>query len=102
MPQNKKSKITTRKDQNAVFVYVAFLRKIWYIPIMTTITIPKKFMLNNDFVIIPRKQYESLLREKDGYIDEDLREALDDVKNGKVTGPFASLASGLRALKGAK
>ncbi|OGI64635.1 hypothetical protein A3H53_03395 [Candidatus Nomurabacteria bacterium RIFCSPLOWO2_02_FULL_40_10] len=69
---------------------------------MTTITIPKKFMLNNDFVIIPRKQYETLLREKDGYIDEDLREALDDAKNGKVIGPFSSLASGLKALKMAK
>ena len=69
---------------------------------MTTITIPKRFMLNNDFVIIPRKQYETLLREKDGYIDKDLREALDDAKNGKVVGPFSSLASGLKALKMAK
>ena len=59
-------------------------------------------MLNNDFVIIPRKQYETLLRQKDGYIDEDLREALDDAKNGKVIGPFSSLASGLKALKMAK
>ncbi len=59
-------------------------------------------MLNNDFVIIPRKQYETLLRQKDGYIDEDLREALDDAKKGKVIGPFSSLASGLKALKMAK
>lgn len=60
-------------------------------------------MLNNDFVIIPRKQYENLLREKNAsIIDEELREALDDKKKGRVIGPFSSLAVGLKALKMAK
>lgn len=60
-------------------------------------------MLNDDFVIIPRKQYENLLREKNAsIIDEELREALDDKKKGRVIGPFSSLAIGLKALKMAK
>jgi hypothetical protein len=29
---------------------------------MATITIPKNFILNDDLVVMPRKQYESLLR----------------------------------------
>ena len=36
-------------------------RCVCYTVNMTTITIPKNFISNDDLVIIPRKQYESLL-----------------------------------------
>jgi hypothetical protein len=67
---------------------------------MATITIPKNFISNDDLVIIPRKQYESLLRANSKHIlDKDMVEALEDAKNGRVIGPFSSLSSGLKALK---
>ncbi|MBI2120469.1 MAG: hypothetical protein HYT94_02480 [Parcubacteria group bacterium] len=71
---------------------------------MTTITIPKNFISNDDLVIIPRKQYESLLRGNKGKksLDADMAEALEDIKIGRVIGPFSSLSSGLKALKTAK
>ena len=34
---------------------------VWYTVGMTTITIPKSFISNDDLVIIPRKQYEVFL-----------------------------------------
>jgi hypothetical protein len=73
---------------------------------MATITIPKNFISNDDLVVIPRKQYESLLRfqknSEKSVLDDDLLEGLDDIKNGRVLGPFSSLSEGLKALKSAK
>jgi hypothetical protein len=69
---------------------------------MATITIPKNFISNDDLVIIPRKQYESLLRANKNTLDKDMSEALEDAKKGRVIGPFSSLSSGLKALKAAK
>ncbi|MFA5831199.1 MAG: hypothetical protein WC878_05210 [Candidatus Paceibacterota bacterium] len=70
---------------------------------MTTITIPQNFTSNDDLVAIPRKQYESLLHAKEkNSLDKELIEALDDVKMGRVIGPFSSLSAGLKALKMSK
>ena len=83
---------------------------------MTTITIPKKFMLNNDFVIIPRKQYETLLRENVvvkrsasfkvpkrhekfyNDLDKELTVTLREAREGKVFGPFNTAEEGIEFL----
>ena len=70
---------------------------------MTTITIPKNFISDEELIAIPRKEYENLLRVKDKKdLDLEIVEALDDVKMGRVIGPFSSLSTGLKALKMAK
>ena len=87
---------------------------------MKTITIPKKFMLNNDFVIIPRRQYENLLRSNVvvkrstsfkvpkrhekfyNDLDKELTVALREVKEGKVVGPFNKAEEGIRFLQSRK
>jgi hypothetical protein len=70
---------------------------------MTTITIPKNFTSNEELIAIPRKEYENLLRAKNKKeLDLEIIEALDDVKMGRVIGPFSSLSAGLKALKMAK
>jgi len=79
-------------------------------------------MLNNDFVIIPRKQYESLLREKTSnydnvvvkrsasfkvpkrhekfysHLDKELTATLREVNEGKVVGPFNTAEEGIKFL----
>ena len=64
---------------------------------MTTVTIPKKLVREGDLVVVPKKKYEKLLRiaAQSIELDRDLEEALRDVRNGRVTGPFSSA----RALK---
>ena len=62
---------------------------------MTTITISKKLIKNDDLVIIPRKEYERILRvaKKQGYnqLDKDLAQAIAEYKAGEVFGPFNSV-----------
>ncbi len=62
---------------------------------MVTITIPKKLIKNDDLVIVPRKEYEKILRvaKKQGYtrLDRDLDEAIKEFHQGKVIGPFNSV-----------
>jgi len=62
---------------------------------MTTITIPKKVIKNDDLVIIPRKRYEALLRiyRKKSYtqLDRELDEAIKEIRQGKIVGPFRSV-----------
>jgi len=55
---------------------------------MTTITIPKNFISNDDLVIIPRKQYESFLDigkqwEKRLFEEQDTDEAIAIYKKEK-------------------
>lgn len=69
------------------------------IVIMTPITIPKDLSKNGDLVIIPSKEYELLLRTAKRQhlkkfqqeLDKGLGEALEDVKAGRVNGPFHSV-----------
>ena len=83
---------------------------------MTIITIPRKFMLNNDFVIIPRRQYENLLRENVVIkrsasfkvpkrhtkfyddLDKEIATTLREVKEGKVVGPFDNVKDLMKSL----
>ncbi len=59
---------------------------------MTTITIPKKIRKEEELIAIPRKEYEELLqikrRKSFSKLDKDLQEALEEIKAGKVSGPF--------------
>lgn len=67
---------------------------------MVTITIPKKITKGEELVIIPRKVYEQLLFKIE--LDRDLEKALEDVKNGRVIGPFSTAKEATKALKSAR
>lgn len=62
---------------------------------MTTITVSPKLIKEKELVIIPRKEYEGLLRaaKKRPYtqLDRDLEEAMAEYKAGKCIGPFSSV-----------
>jgi len=64
---------------------------------MATITIPKKFANKGDLVVLPRKEYDALLRSANASIalpkrakklSVGLRQALREVAEGKLSGPF--------------
>lgn len=76
---------------------------------MTPITIPKKITKGEELVVIPKKEYKRLLgsvknsvkkrRTKvSDSLEQGLKEALEDVKAGRMIGPFSSAEEGLRAL----
>lgn len=71
------------------------------ISLMSTIMIPKKITKGEELVIIPRREYERFLarEKKTGVLDPNLREALRDIKAGRVFGPFKTAKEGLRFLK---
>lgn len=68
----------------------------------TSITIPKKVTKGEELVVVPRKEYEGLLRfyriqktkryktakKKDGKLTKGLREAMADVEAGRVSKAF--------------
>jgi len=88
---------------------------------MTTLTVPKNFIKNDDLVILPRKLYESLLRSQNGHLttikrsssfrvkkgqerfynklDKKLTKIVRDVKKGKVVGPFDNTKDLMKSLK---
>lgn len=89
---------------------------------MNVITIPKSFMKEKELVIIPRQEYEKLLagqamRQGAGVkhsvsirapqknerfyknLDKELTEALKDVKNGRLVGPFVSVKEMRKSLE---
>ena len=64
---------------------------------MAMITIPKKFANKGDLVVLPRKEYDALLRSANASIalpkrakklSVGLRQALREVAEGKLSGPF--------------
>ena len=60
---------------------------------MLTVTIDKTITKGEELVVIPKKEYEILLRsakEKNG-LDKDLIKALQEVKQGQAIGPFHSV-----------
>ncbi|MCX6753518.1 MAG: hypothetical protein NTV03_00440 [Candidatus Nomurabacteria bacterium] len=65
---------------------------------MTTITIPKNFISNDDLIIIPRKQYEFFLnigKQLNQRLSEekDIDEAIDVYKKEKKQGKLKVLKS---------
>ena len=86
---------------------------------MTTMTIPKSLIKNDDLIVLPRKLYESLLRAQNNNIvvkrsasfkikkgqekfynklDKDLTQTLREVKQGKVIGPFDNVKDLMKSL----
>ena len=68
------------------------------IGIMETLTIPKKLASQGDLVLIPRRDYEQLISDsskevirRGPKIDHELALALEDVKHGRVYGPFSNV-----------
>ena len=62
---------------------------------MKTISIPKD-MAKEELLLLTRKEYDHLLDtirkiEKKAELDSDLQEAIQEVKKGKLTGPFTSV-----------
>ena len=71
---------------------------------MTTMTIPKSLIKNDDLIVLPRKFYESLLRSasKKSFVsklDRDLDEAIAEYRAGKTYGPFKTMAALKRSLE---
>lgn len=64
---------------------------------MVTITIPKKITKGEELIVIPRKVYEKLLFKIE--LDRDLEKALEDVKRGRLIGPFSTAKEAIDALK---
>ena len=64
---------------------------------MATITIPKKLTKGEELIIIPRKEYEKILRiaRKRGYseFEQELDKRIKEVREGKTIGPFISVKS---------
>lgn len=75
---------------------------------MVTVSIPKEITKGEELVIIPKKLYEKFMHalklktKTEVLSDKNLLEALEDVKKGKVEGPFSSINDGLKFLKKSK
>lgn len=77
---------------------------------MPAITIPKNFIKKDDLVIIPRKEYEELLRaaaekKKRAHatqLDKDLDESIAEYRAGKYFGPFDNARDLMKSLKSKK
>ena len=60
---------------------------------MTTITISKKITHGKELIIVPKKDWENLLKitkQKINQIEigKGIKKALEEVKKGKIIGPF--------------
>lgn len=69
---------------------------------MKPILIPKQ-RRNDDLVILPRKEYEKLLRRaikhEEPTLDKNLKQALEEVKQGKVSGPYETVDELMKSLR---
>ena len=71
---------------------------------MVTITIPKKITNGKELIIVPKKDWEKLLKivKRKIYqaeLEKGLKEALEEVKRGRVIGPFSTAKEAITALK---
>jgi len=70
---------------------------------MTTFTLPRELIKEKNLVILPRREYEDLLRlaKKLSYtkFDQDLDEAIVEYRAGKFFGPFESVKDGIKFLE---
>ncbi len=87
---------------------------------MNTLTIPRNLIKNDDLIVLPRREYEKLLHAKNGNhvvikrsasfkikkgqekfsnkLDKDLTQALREVREGKVIGPFDNVKDLMKSL----
>jgi len=73
---------------------------------MATITISKSLIKEKELVVIPRKQYEELLRlaqkSREPFnkqFDKDLDKSIKEYKEGKFFGPFYNAKEGIKFLE---
>jgi len=71
---------------------------------MITITIPKKFTNGKELVIVPKKDWEKLkkiakMKLFQLELERGLKEALKEVKAGKLQGPFNTVKSLVKDLE---
>lgn len=69
---------------------------------MTTITIPRN-LIKDDLIIVPRKEYEMVLRlakkKTVTKFNQELDKIIKDVRQGKIVGPFGSVKSLIKSLE---
>lgn len=71
---------------------------------MTIITIPKKITNGKELVVVPKKDWERLWKIAkrkifQAELEKELKEALKEVKAGKIIGPFNSGEELIKSLK---
>lgn len=67
---------------------------------MGAITIPKKITKGEELVVIPRKEYERILRfPKRKKLDRGLEKALEDVRTGRISKPFNNIKKLIKSLE---
>ena len=76
---------------------------------MTTVTIPKELAKQGDLVLVPKKEYEELLgwrravksskKKKQTALDRSLAIALQEVREGKLSGPFDTVKDLMKSLE---
>lgn len=72
---------------------------------MQTVTIPRELAQKGDLVVIPRREYEELMRVQKKYrkfyteLDRDLDKAVRDYKTGLYNGPFKTVEDGKQFLE---
>lgn len=72
---------------------------------MQTVTIPRELAQKGDLVVIPRREYEDLMRAQKKYkkfhteLDRDLDRAVKDYKAGRYYGPFKTVREGKQFLE---
>ncbi len=70
---------------------------------MKPLMISKQQYKGDDLVILPRKEYEKLLRratkQEEPELDSDLKQALEEVKQGKLSGPFETVDELMQSLQ---
>ena len=73
---------------------------------MKTLTIDKSLDKEEDIVLITRRDYEQLISDsskevikRDPKIDRELAKSLEDVRKGRVYGPFSSVGEFMASLK---
>ncbi len=68
---------------------------------MLIATIKKSITKGEELVIIPRREYEELMfsRKEKNSLDKELLEALKEIKQGKLIGPFSSVGALKKSLE---
>ena len=71
---------------------------------MATITIPKKITNGKELIVVPKKDWEKLwkIAKRKVYgagLEKGLKDALREVKEGKVIGPFSKVEDLMKSLE---
>src|SRR3989338_6642360 len=95
------------------FLRLLVLFRLWYTVDMVTLSIPQG-LIKDGFVVLPRREYEDLLRAKQvndivvkreklyDELDKELTESLREIKEGKVSDIFNTYEEGIKFLNSRK